>query len=464
MIGFQPGTNLLSLYDELKTLAAPAVTFFSGGKYAPRSEAMDQNLKDSIMSQYDKTGIMSGVLGYSDFDKSQTPGAEFPNLPLMSSNLFSGKVSPAQFSNAMTGGRLTYDINPDTGKVTLGSNEYNFRPEMATINPSDPLGQKAFSYFAGKANERNREINPDISIPVDYLRGFGRDFSQFGDSNLGQKLADSNLSKTLSNSIFTPAYGDIPTKEERQGIESFNNLVSDTVMAEPNQFQDYPGDKNLGSVQDQNLGFDYNFDENVLKEEEDAQYNLDNKGSFNMEGILQSLGGFAKNTAGRYIGSQALGGAGGMLFGPIGGLIGGIIGGLKGGNLFNQNTYSQQMYNNLTSQGQGYVDRLYGPGGVLQGYNQFSAFGKGALGTIANNLSKYPNMSPARRNVYLEAANKYIDSIDQSKQGYDAVTKPGTYSYDDAYINYAPPSGDGDSSGGGSQDFGSGFDSSQATL
>jgi hypothetical protein len=289
MIGFQPGTNPLSLYDELKTLAAPAVTFFSGGKYAPRSEAMDQNLKDSIMSQYDKTGIMSGVLGYSDFDKSQTPGTEFPNLPLMSYNLFSGKVSPAQFSNAMTGGRQTYDINPDTGKVTFGSNEYNFRPEMATIDPSDPLGQKAFSYFAGKANERNREINPDISIPVDYLRGFGRDFSQFGDSNLGQKLADSNLSKTLSNSIFTPAYGDIPTKEERQGIESFNNLVSDTVMAEPNQFQDYPGDKNLGSVQDQNLGFDYNFDENVLKEEEDAQYNLDNKGSFNMEGIVQNL-------------------------------------------------------------------------------------------------------------------------------------------------------------------------------
>jgi hypothetical protein len=74
-----------------------------------------------------------------------------------------------------------------------------------------------------------------------------------------------------------------------------------------------------------------------------------------MDGILQSLGGFAKNTAGRYIGSQALGGAGGMLFGPIGGLVGGIIGALKGGNLFNQNTYSQQMYNNLTPQGKAYA-------------------------------------------------------------------------------------------------------------
>jgi hypothetical protein len=144
-------------------------------------------------------------------------------------------------------------------------------------------------------------------------------------------------------------------------------------------------------------GFDYNFDENVLKEEEDAQYNLDNKRSFNMDGMLQNLGGYAKDAAGRYIGSQALGGAGRMLFGPIGGLIGGIAGLVGGGNLFNQNTYSQQMYNNLTSGGKQYADQLYGPGGVLQGYNQFSAFGRGTLGTIANNLAKNPNMSPARK-------------------------------------------------------------------
>ena len=117
-------------YDQLKTLAAPAVTFFSGGKFAPRSQAMDQNLKDAIMSQYDKTGIMSGALGYSDFDKSQTPGTPFPDLPLMSSNLFSGKISPAQFSNATTGGRLNYDIDPNTGKVTFGSNAYNFTQQM----------------------------------------------------------------------------------------------------------------------------------------------------------------------------------------------------------------------------------------------------------------------------------------------------------------------------------------------
>jgi hypothetical protein len=32
-----------------------------------------------------------------------------------------------------------------------------------------------------------------------------------------------------------------------------------------------------------------------------------------MDGMLQNLGGYAKDAAGRYIGSQALGGAGAMV-------------------------------------------------------------------------------------------------------------------------------------------------------
>ena len=213
-----------------------------------------------------------------------------------------------------------------------------------------------------------------------------------------------------------------------------------------NQFQDYPGVENLGGVQD----FDLEGVQDIISqmEEEKGNYIERPEDEFNMDGILQSLGGYAKNTAGRYIGSQALGGAGGMLFGPYGALIGGIFGALKGGDLFNQNTYSQQMYNNLTPGGKAYASSLYEPGGPLQGYNQFSAFGRGTLGTIGNILSKNPNMSLARQNIYRTAADKYISGIDPTQQGYNAVTKKGGYGYDDAYINYAPPSG-GDSGGGG---------------
>ena len=77
------------------------------------------------------------------------------------------------------------------------------------------------------------------------------------------------------------------------GKQGIPQALSDTVLAEPPT-----GIMNIETPK----GFDYNFNQDVLKEEEDAQYNLDNKGSFNMDSILQSLGGFAKNTAGRYIG------------------------------------------------------------------------------------------------------------------------------------------------------------------
>ena len=48
MIGFQPGTKPFgagSLYDELRTLAAPAVTFLSGGKFADRFKQWIKILK-----------------------------------------------------------------------------------------------------------------------------------------------------------------------------------------------------------------------------------------------------------------------------------------------------------------------------------------------------------------------------------------------------------------------------------
>ena len=391
--------GLTKQYD----IAMPAVNFVRGLALGPQEALMTPSMQLDLARRAESKGGDKGALGYEDFglDVAQPMGR-------FTGGLFG--LDPTTFANVGRVGRVTYEKEPSQfGGYKYGSTMFDFTPDKDTGSTGNKM--------------------------LDFINEGG----------LAQKLANLNLSNTLSNLAFTPAYGDIPTKEERQGIESFNNLVSDTVMAEPQKgFEDYPGSGNLGDAQN----FDLEGVQNIISqmEEEKGNYIERPEDRFSLDGILQSLGGFAKDTAGRYIGSQALGGAGGMLFGPYGALIGGIIGGLKGGDLFNQNTYSQQMYNNLTSQGQGYVDRLYGPGGVLQGYNQFSAFGKGALGTIANNLSKYPNMSPARRNVYLEAANKYIDSIDQSKQGYDAVTKKGGYGYDDAAIKYAPPSG-GDSGG-----------------
>jgi hypothetical protein len=127
------------------------------------------------------------------------------------------------------------------------------------------------------------------------------------------------------------------------GKQGTSQALSDTVLAEPPT-----GIMNIETPK----GFDYNFDKNVLKEEEDAQYNLDNKRSFNMEGILQNLGGYAKDAAGRYIGLEALGGAGTMIGGPVVGGIAALAGLVGGGNLFNSpyigaGAYTMDQYGNM---------------------------------------------------------------------------------------------------------------------
>jgi hypothetical protein len=316
--------GILDLYQNVKdlsTVPANLIGSLFGNPFDPQKPieaVLTDNQMNYITQKALEKGGEKGLLSYPDYGTSLS----FKDL------VTKPFTDPTAFSVATTAGSVGYKINPNTGKVEIAPGSFTY----------DWDGVKSMDF-----------INKGGLMGAAYRLG-----EKFGDSNLGQKLANFNLSKTLSDLVFTPAGAAevTPGNVQNQGLDSFNNLVSDTVMAEPNQFQDYPGDKNLGSVQDQNLGFDYNFDENVLKEEEDAQYNLDNKGSFNMDGILQSLGGFAKNTAGRYIGSQALGGAGTMIGGPVVGGIAALAGLLGGRNLFNSpyigaGAYTMDQYGNM---------------------------------------------------------------------------------------------------------------------
>jgi len=116
------------------------------------------------------------------------------------------------------------------------------------------------------------------------------------------------------------------------------------------------------------------------------------EGIFSLGDILADLGrrgveGF-KNVAGRGIASQGLGTAGGMILGPLGAIAGGIAGLVGGGDLFNSNSLSQRNFDMLSSEGKKNASSLYNPGGLLSGYNQFSAFGKGAKGTIDKSIGR----------------------------------------------------------------------------
>jgi len=142
---------------------------------------------------------------------------------------------------------------------------------------------------------------------------------------------------------------------------------------------------------------------------------------------LKNLSGgvvdFGKDILGRQFSSQALGGAGGMIFGPMGAIAGGITGLLGGGNLFDTNTLSQRRFDAMTPGQQAYTSSLYnrqpdGSLGLLQGYNQISAFGQGALGTLGNRLSTVQNTlarQGANPSKVLQQREQQIkDAIDKS--------------------------------------------------
>ena len=131
--------------------------------------------------------------------------------------------------------------------------------------------------------------------------------------------------------------------------------------------------------------------------------------------LAKDFGGriFASN-----VGSATLG-----KINPILGAAAGITGLLKGGNLFNTNTLSQRRFDAMTPGQQAFTSSLYnrqpdGSSGLLQGYNQISAFGEGALGTLSNRLDTIQNTlakqgaNPSR--VLQQREQQIKDAIDKS--------------------------------------------------
>ena len=314
------------LEDGITSLTAPYTTFFSGGKFAPRSQAMDQNLEDIIRSQIATTGKGSGIIGYSDFDKSQTPGTEFPDATAMAKNLATLKMSPAEFANATTLGRLTYDVDPDTGKVNFGSNVYDFRPEVA-----DQDG--VFGIFARKANERAREINPNITVPVDELRGFGRDFSMFDQARMG-------------GTTQPPSFRSLNDPEVYGELDEEKNLLQRILEFAPF------GEKSLSGIL--------------------------------MRGLGKARSGLAnlRDRIGTRLGPERFG-------------------------------TSQAAFNALTPSQQRYVASIYGQGGIMQGYNPVSAFGRGPAGALQNRLDKILAREAAGKKVGLTNKARIIAALDQ---------------------------------------------------
>ena len=203
---------------------------------------------------------------------------------------------------------------------------------------------------------------------------------------------------------------DIPLDELNVNAPQFSFTNYLQGKNDINKFDERPSENTLQATQRRQASSPRALGAEDIKEE----------GIFSLGDILADLGrkgveGF-KDVAGRSIASQALSGAGGMILGPMGALAGGIAGLFGGGDLFNSNSLSQRNFDMRSPEAQAYTSSLYGPGGLLEGYNQFSAFGKGAAGTIDKSIGRIMRTLQKKDSPFLQ------DRLGKLQKARDKIT------------------------------------------
>ena len=215
-----------------------------------------------------------------------------------------------------------------------------------------------------------------------------------------------------------------------------------------NKFDERPSENTLQATQRRQASSPRALGAEYIPEEE--------KGIFSLGDILADLGrkgveGF-KDVAGRGIKSKVLGGAGTMIGGPVVGGIAALAGLLTGGNMFDR-SQSQMNFDNLSPEAQAYTSSLYGrqrdgTPGLLEGYNQISARGVGALGTLQNRLGNIQNRKAPQTPFSINLSNQIQDAIDNIISNKDK--KAGMNAPNNIGLGGSGGDSGGDSGGGGS--------------
>ena len=93
---------------------------------------------------------------------------------------------------------------------------------------------------------------------------------------------------------------------------------------------------------------------------------------------------------------------------------------MKGGDLFKP-TPSQRSFDALTPQGQAAVGDIYGQGGIMQGYNPVSFFGRGPVGAIDARIANIQN----RRAPQTDASQQTIKDLFEARNKIAGVNMAG---------------------------------------
>ena len=250
--------------------------------------------------------------------------------------------------------QLTAERNQQTepkgGILSAISNLFGFT-KLAAAEPNMPLSSQEFSNQFSVTQPPQFGFKQEPIIP-------------------GNVMADS----VMRNVVDTPTreFGDIRAGFAEQGI-----------FADP-KVRDMPLDLE-----------ELDYRETSAEEDEESAALLEQALREERRADLDKLRSFGQDVTGRTILANVLRGAGTMVGGPVVGTIGGIAGLMKGGDLFKP-TPSQRRFDAMTPGQQAYTSSLYGrqpdgTPGLLEGYNQVSFAGRGALGTLSNRLDTIEN-------------------------------------------------------------------------
>ena len=292
-----------------------------------RTDEMNERLSQQVGDQL-PPGVNSGSLTYTDFGLPAGP----------SKYLGDGKFEPNRMFTAPTF-KETMNVNSAdlANAYTLGNLNFN-------RNPSGDINYTGNTYDFPQPTFMN---NNPMDIPLDELN------------------------------VNAPEFRFTDYLQGNYDINKFDERPSENTL-QARQTRQASSARSLG------------MDKEIQKE----------KGIFSLGNILADLGrkgveGF-KDVAGRGIGFNVGTNAGYTIGGIPLALAGGVFGALKGGDMFNKNTLSQRTFDSMTPGQQSYTSGLYGrqsdgTPGLLEGYNQISGTGKGAIGTLGDRLSTIQN-------------------------------------------------------------------------
>ena len=261
-------------------------------------------------------------------------------------------------------------ISDDTINALLQSPDANMRE----------LGQQ----YKDAKEQQDKELGRDKGIMGAISNIFG-----FGSAQGAEPEMPSSQKFSNQFSVTRPSQFDFKPEPIIPGNVMADSVMKDVVDTPTREFgtiragQPELGIKGAPAVQD--LPVDFSELDDLEAQDAAAQQLIAQAQQEERRGALDTLKAFGKDVAGRTLASQFLSAAGAAID-PTLGLAGGLAGFLKGGNMF-EPSQSQLAFNALTPSQQRAVGSIYGQGGIMQGYNPVSAFGRGPRGAIENRIS-----------------------------------------------------------------------------